>query len=403
MEFNITFAQAKTHVDDFVSFMQSLGYKKSTQKIVKQNVKLFLNSEEDSKQFTEDSLYEFILNRYDQTLQATRFNSVLGSCRRFFSYVYRGDFSIARPAPEPLYLTEPFKLSLDSFLSEQSIRNAKCTLLKKQKAIVNLFMYLMEHNIYSLDELSSKIILDYLQEKIPETKAYIRSYLRYLFSQHLLVKDYSVLIITTKRPRKLPTVYTKEEIRTIVNVVNGNSLIEKRNKAIILIIATTGMRSCDIVRLKYSDFCFEKKRIEITQVKTGVPLSLPLDEETTSAVMDYYANRPDSQFENLFINQNAPFNPISTGIIRYILRKAFVAAHIDVTGKKHGPHSLRSSLASAMVNSDIPYEIVQNQLGHTSDNSLRSYVRFDIEKLRVCALESQPPTGNFKRWMEGGV
>ena len=52
--------------------------------------------------------------------------------------------------------------------------------------------------------------------------------------------------------------YTKEEIRTIVNVVNGNSLIEKRNKAIILIIATTGMRSCDIVRLKYSDFCFEE-------------------------------------------------------------------------------------------------------------------------------------------------
>ena len=97
------------------------------------------------------------------------------------------------------------------------------------------------------------------------------------------------------------------------------------------------------------------------------------------------------------------FRPVSTGIIRYILRNAFLKANIDTTGKKHGPHSLRSSLASAMVNSGMPYEIVQRQLGHTSDDSLNSYVKLDIEKLRFCALETLPATGNFKFWLEGSA
>ena len=124
MEFNITFAQAKTHVDDFVSFMQSLGYKKSTQKIVKQNVKLFLNSEEDSKQLTEDSLYEFVLSRYDQTLQR-QVNSVLGSCRRFL-VIYISDTSIARPVQESCCRNHSAIFRLISFRAIH--KNAKCTL-----------------------------------------------------------------------------------------------------------------------------------------------------------------------------------------------------------------------------------------------------------------------------------
>lgn len=89
MEFNITFAQAKTHVDEFISFMQSPGYKESTQKIAAQNIRYFLNSTaEGTKQLTEDSIYEFVVKHYDRTRQRSRFNSVLGSCRRFLSYLY---------------------------------------------------------------------------------------------------------------------------------------------------------------------------------------------------------------------------------------------------------------------------------------------------------------------------
>lgn len=403
MEFTITFAQAKTRVDDYISFMQSLGYKASTRKVVAQNVRCFLNSEDSSRLLTENSLYEFVNNRYDPMYQRSRYNSVLGACRRFFCYIYWGDFSKAQHVSETSCLPEKFKLLLDAFIYEHSIGNCANTSTKKQTTITNFLKFLLDNGVHAIHELNNTLILNYLHEKTPETRACIRSFLRYLFSYGLLANDYSVLIHITKRPKKLPTIYSEEEIRSLINVFTGDDLTAKRNKAIVLIIATTGMRSSDIVQLKYSDFHFEKKCIEIVQVKTGIPLSLTLDEETAAAVMDYYRDRPGSAFENLFINQNAPFNPISTGIIRYVLRRAFAAAKIDVVGKQRGPHTLRSSLASAMVKSGISYEVVQNQLGHQSNSSLSYYVRFDIEKLRGCALESLPATGNFKRWLEERV
>lgn len=201
---------------------------------------------------------------------------------------------MARPAPESFHVPEQFKICIDTFVAEQSIENCEYILVRKQKAITKFSLYLLEHGINSFDELNSMLILNYLREKTPETRSYIRSFLRYLFSNCLVAKDYSVSINIAKRPRKLPTVYSEEEIRTLVNVVDGDSLIAKRNKAIVLIAATTGMRSSDIVSLKYSDFCFEEKCIDIVQAKTGMPLSLPLNAETASAVMDYYASRPTS-------------------------------------------------------------------------------------------------------------
>lgn len=310
---------------------------------------------------------------------------------------------MAQTTSEPFCLPEQFNMYLGMFVAELSTKNCKYTLEKKRKAITNFFMYLLENDIKSFVKLNGTIVLNYLQRKTPETRAYIRSFLRYLFSTALITRDLSVLIITGTRAKKLPTVYSEEEICSLISTFEGNSLVAKRNKAIVQIAATTGIRSCDIVKLKYSDFCFEKKCVDIVQIKTGVPLSLLLNTETASAVTDYHASRPASTFENLFINQNAPFNPVSTGIIRYILRNAFAAANIHVAGRKCGPHSLRSSLASAMVNSGVPYEMVQRQLGHTSGNSLGSYIRFDIEKLRVCSLKSQPAIGNFKQWLEGCI
>ena len=404
MKFNITFAQAKTHVDEFIFYMQSQGYKKSTQKIFKQNVKLFLNSVENEQQsLTEECIRSFVTQRYDRVCQRSRYNSVLGSCRRFFCYLRDGNLSAARPVATSVPLSEEFERHIEAFVAEQSARNCDFTLSYKQKVLTYFTAYLLELGIDSFAKLDETIILTYLQEKPPETSGCIRSFLRYLFAKQLIKRDFSVLINIVKRPRKLPTVYSEVELTSLINVFNSDDLISKRNKAIVLLAATTGLRSCDIVRLKYSDFSFEKGCVCVVQAKTGVQISLPINQETSSSVIDYYTSRPSSDFTNLFINQNAPFTPISTGIIRYILRNAFSKANIDTAGKKHGPHSLRSSLASAMVNSGIPYEIVQRQLGHTSDDSLNSYVKLDIEKLRICALETLPATGHFECWLEGGA
>ncbi|WP_298202537.1 hypothetical protein [Desulfosporosinus sp.] len=55
---------------------------------------------------------------------------------------------------------------------------------------------------------------------------------------------------------------------------------------------------------------------------------------------------------------NAPYQRITTSALRFATTRYFKEARIDISGKKHGPHTFRSSLASSMVNDDIPYEIM---------------------------------------------
>ena len=72
-----------------------------------------------------------------------------------------------------------------------------------------------------------------------------------------------------------------------------------------------------------------------------------------------------------------------------------IRSGINIAGKKHGPHSLRASLASSMVNDGISYETVRKVLGHDSPNAIRHYARLDIQMLRNCALACPAPSGTL--------
>ena len=76
-----------------------------------------------------------------------------------------------------------------------------------------------------------------------------------------------------------------------------------------------------------------------------------------------------------------PYQKVTTSVIRFLLRKYLNIAGINTQGKKQGPHSLRSSLASSMINDGTSYETVKSILGHDSRNMVKHYARIDIEKM----------------------
>ena len=102
------------------------------------------------------------------------------------------------------------------------------------------------------------------------------------------------------------------------------------------------------------------------------------------------------------MGHNAPYKGITTSVLRFATSKYFGLAGVDVSGKKHGPHTFRSSLASSMVNDDVPYEAVRAILGHSDPDAIKHYAKLDIEKLRECAIEVPKPSGSFKTFLDGG-
>ena len=166
-----------------------------------------------------------------------------------------------------------------------------------------------------------------------------------------------------------------------------------------MLATTTGLRSCDIVRLKLSDINMSKNQISIVQHKTKKPISLYINDELKKLILSYHSLSEHRKHGHLFSNEKAPYGPMSTGSIRYLLKKAIINLGIKKEGRKTGPHSLRSSFATSLAQNNVSYDVIQKILGHKDNSSLGSYVLTDVEKLRKCSLPTYNPSGSFLKWL----
>lgn len=257
--------------------------------------------------------------------------------------------------------------------------------------------------MFSLTQISPKLIVQACT-RITDHNLWgeIKLFLKYLTFEEKLEADYSPLVPHYNRPYVIPSVYSIDEIKRIENSVDTSTIQGKRDYAILLLSSRMGLRSGDIVKLKMEDIK-GKSEINIIQQKTGKLLHLPMIEAVSAAIDDYLTVRPSSTAREIFINIYAPYNPISTGTIRNLLKKYISVANIDVGKRKKGPHALRSSLASSMVNADVSYETIRKILGHSSNNAIKHYARIDVEKLRQYCLDPPQISGNFKAFLNGEV
>lgn len=301
-------------------------------------------------------------------------------------------------------LSDEFADILNKYCSDEIVKGlASGTIKCKRYAISWFFHELGMLQCFSLMQLSPKLIVQACT-KITDHNLWgeVRLFLRYLVLEKKLETDYSTFVPHYSKPYVIPSVYSIDEIKRIENSIDISTIQGKRDYAIILLASRMGLRSGDIVRLKIEDIK-GKDEINIIQQKTGKALHLPLIEEVLEAIDNYLLVRPSSTAKEIFINVYAPYNPISTGTIRNLLKKYIAIADIDVGNRKKGPHVLRSSLASSMVNDDVSYETVRKVLGHSSNNAIKHYARIDVEKLRQYCLEPPQVSGKFEAFLKGEV
>ena len=285
----------------------------------------------------------------------------------------------------------------------ESTGHASGTIRNKRYAISWFLDELSKQGCKSLDALfPSCIACASLKVTNHSLWGEIRLFLTYLIEFEGVTSDYSTIVPRYSKPYIIPSVYSVEEIKSIEEAVDTSTILGKRDYAMILLASRMGMRSGDIVRLTIEDV-LNRTDLDIIQTKTGNLLHLPLINEVKSAIDDYLSVRPESQTDMVFINAYAPYNPVTTSTIRAALRKYISLAGIDYGNRKRGPHALRASLASSMVNNDISYETVRKVLGHSSNSAIKHYARIDIENLRKYSLTPPPPSDRFFEFLHGEV
>lgn len=216
----------------------------------------------------------------------------------------------------------------------------------------------------------------------------VRVFLRYLYETHFTQESLSLAIPEMVARRTIfREGFSAVEIERLLDTPDVETPIGKRDYAIMLLAAQTGLRACDIVNLRREDIDWRTREIRIVQKKTGKPLSLPLQPESGNAIADYLLNaRPESDLPYIFLCHVGVLRPINNRSASSIVTKYLRRAEIVSTIPRRGFHSFRRSFGTRLLQNEVPLELLQQLLGHSKIDSAKPYLSVDELGLKNCAL-----------------
>ena len=235
----------------------------------------------------------------------------------------------------------------------------------------------------SLDDVDARALSDWIGElgsgrarlapaSISRRLAAVRSCLRYTFGP-AAVPDAS---LTPSRPRRLPDAPKSAEIEALLEVVEGDSPLALRNRALLELLYSAGLRSAEAVSLDLGDVDFDRELVHV-RGKGGKERVVPLGEEAALHVARYLQlGRPAlAAGANDAIFLSVRGRRLDTSTVRRLLRH---------------PHRLRHAFATHLLEGGADLRVIQELLGHASLSTTQIYSHVDARRLRRVYDRSHP-------------
>jgi integrase len=294
-----------------------------------------------------------------------------------------------------------FRPLRDDYLASCRRRgNAEATVVAKDRAASRFLGYLDEVGVDDLAALGVRDVSGFLlrqrglrRKTIAAMRSCLADFLDFLATAGRTPRSLADRLPPHRHVRheSEPHLWTADEIRRVLAVIDRQSAAGKRDYAMILATARLGLRISDLRHLELGDLDWRAKRITIVQHKTGRPLSLPLLDDVGWAIIDYVrGGRPETACPKVFVKHRHPFAAFggASSVASRLSRHAARAGITFPPGQVCGMHSLRGALAVAMIGNGASMPVVSAVLGHASSDTTQAYyLRFDTERLRCCALD----------------
>ena len=351
--------------------------------------------------YCQDKAMEFLWNEYGIVPGEPMTKPQVYALRKaqvLEDYYTHGQIAPKRKSREYIY-PEQFKKVFDSYMEDRDKKgySARCrqsTILYLERFGEHLnnekvtnFSEIKEYHLISFTGYLSQ----YPKPTVKGTLGTVKSLLVFAYEQGLLSVDLSKTVPKSgyRSKDRLPSAYSQKEVELILKTVDRSNPVGKRDYAILMLSAKLGMRAGDIVNLKLSDLKWDKSCIEFIQEKTDNAISLPILNDVGEAIIDYLKyGRPKTDKRNVFIVHRAPFDAFTGKCLHHLAKKYILSAGIKLRPEsKLGPHSLRHSLASGLLEINTPLPIISEILGHMDSKTTGTYLKIGISQLRECALE----------------
>ncbi len=216
----------------------------------------------------------------------------------------------------------------------------------------------------------------------------LKNFLRFLYQIEIIPTDMSINVLNPclYKLESTPRVLNTAEVKSILESVNRNSKLGKRDRCILEFLITYGLRAGEIANLKLDDINWREETLCIVQRKNGKPLELPLMPVVGKLLLQYlkYA-RPAVVHREIFLRHMAPIKPLQNGGITCCVRRYLKRAGLDhIHG---GAHLFRHTFATNLCSQGVPLKHIGDLLGHKSCESTQLYTKTNIPNLCEIALE----------------
>ncbi|MDR1130219.1 MAG: tyrosine recombinase XerD [Prevotellaceae bacterium] len=209
----------------------------------------------------------------------------------------------------------------------------------------------------------------------------IRGFFKYMRMENLIENSPTELIESPNPRRKLPDILSAEEIDRIINGIDVSLSEGHRNRAIIEVLYSCGLRVSELVSLQISCYFPEKGFLRITGKGSKERLT-PIGGQAIKAISIYLEQRTKIKIKNgeedfLFLNRRGA--RLTREMILIMVKRAAKDAGIE---KTISPHTFRHSFATHLIEGGADLRAVQEMLGHESIITTEIYTHLDQKHLR---------------------
>ncbi len=233
----------------------------------------------------------------------------------------------------------------------------------------------------------------YSKTSIARSMATLRSFYKYLVSENIILNTPMNGVKTPKSGQKLPKALTFDEVETLLNAPDLQTIIGIRDKALLEILYGCGLRISEAVNLTIDNFRVDEDGISVLQVmgKGSKERIVPVGSFAIKAVNAYLSrSRPALAAKgkgsvNLFLNKRG--NKLSRQSAWEILQYNVQACGLK---KEVSPHTLRHCFATHLLEGGADIRVVQELLGHSNVTTTQIYTKVSITTLREVYSTSHP-------------
>lgn len=306
-------------------------------------------------------------------------------------------------------------MHIDYFLTDPIIRNYQIYLkLERSLSENTVYAYLddiakpldyfrkmgIDYKTASLTDLQNFIMELYDMKVGARSQARIisgiKSFYKFLLLEEVRKDDPTELLETPKVGQKLPEVLSLDEINAIINSIDLSTPQGHRNKAILEVLYSCGLRVSELVNLLISDLYLKDEYLTVTG-KGNKQRLVPISRTAIKEIKNWLSDRKELKIRKgyedyLFLNRRG--TKLSRIMIFNIIKEQAEAAGIQ---KSISPHTFRHSFASHLLEGGANLRVIQEMLGHESILTTEIYTHMDMNLLRSEVIRFHPRNRTKKR------